>query len=237
MAVMAITASVTAAYFYPWPTEVAESDFVGKPLFETYESSSVRQIRIQRFNDDRGGLDRILLRRRGEKWVIPAKKDFIAGNVRQISLAANSLIESTVLQDVTDEQQAYLEYGVVDPDEFSNTPNRSALGTKIILQDRDMKEIASLIIGKPVKSDPKKLQHFVRIPGQPNVYVIEFNAAALKTDFRSWIDPNLFDVRDPTAINKVAVNNYKVDKDKIGIDQPQQIYRAQANSNRRKIES
>ena len=226
LAVVAIVTSAAAAYFYPWPVEVAESAIVGNPLFEPYDSSSVRQIRIVKFNDDRGGLDNILLRRKAEKWIIPAKKDFIASNSGQISLAASSLIESDVLQEVTDEQQAYLDYGVVDPDKHASTPNRSALGTKIILQDRDLKEIASLIVGTRVKDDSTQLQHFVRIPGQPTVYVINFDERALQTDFRSWIDPNLFELRDPAMVNKVAIRNYQVNNEQLGTAAPRYNYRA-----------
>ena len=224
---LAAVACLVAGYFYPWPIEVAQSAIVGNPLFESYDSSSVRQIRIMKFNDDRGGLDQILLRRKGEKWIVPSKKDFIASNARQISLAASSLIESTVLQEITDEQQAYLDYGVVDPDQHLNTPNRSALGTKIILQDRDLKEIASLIIGTRVKDDPTNLQHFVRIPGQPSVYVINFDEAALQTDFRNWIDPNLFELSDPALVNKINIENYKINPDQLGNEPPQRHYRAE----------
>lgn len=227
LAIFAALSSIVAAYFYPWPTDVVQSAIVGNPLFEPYDSSSVRQIRIMKFNDDRGGLDQILLRRKGEKWIVPAKKDFIASNAGQISLAASSLIESTVLEEVTDEQQAYLDYGVVDPDKYANTPNRSALGTKIILQDRDLKEIASLIIGTKVKDDPTNLQHFVRVPGQPTVYVIKFDERSLQTDFRSWIDPNLFELSDPAEVNKVVIEDYKIAPEQLATAAPQRNYRAE----------
>ena len=229
LAIVAAVTSIAAAYFYPWPTEVARSAILGNPLFEPYDSSSVRQIRIKKFNDDRSGVDQILVRRKGEKWIIPAKRDFIAGNVNQVSLAASSLIESTVLEEVTDEQQAHLKYGVVDPDDYLNTPNRSALGTKIILQDRDQKEIASLIIGTPVKDDPNNLQHFVRIPGQPTVYVIDFNAQALQTEFTRWTDMNLFELTNPDVINSLKIENYKIDPEKLGAASPQWNYRAETN--------
>ena len=175
MALVALIASGVAASFYPWPEPVVESEIVGKPLFEPYDTTAVRSIKISEFNEDRNALDRMVLRRSGEKWIIPENKNYIASNARQISAAANALNEVLVLDEKTDEQQAYLEYGVVDPDEYQKTPNRSALGAKIILEDRNGKSLASLIVGKALKDDPTKLKHFVRIPGQPNLYVIDFN--------------------------------------------------------------
>ena len=228
MALFAVLASGVAASFYPWPEPVVESEIVGKPLFESYDTTSVRSIRITKFNDDRNALDRMSLRRSGEKWIIPDHKNFIATNARQISAAASSLNEALVLDEKTDEQQAYLEYGVVDPDEYQNTPNRSALGKKIVLEDRNGKSLASLIVGARLKDDPSGLKHFVRIPGQPSVYVIDFNSLALSTDFRSWVDPNLFALSPQMPIEKILIENYKLDP-KIGLASVQLNYRATLN--------
>lgn len=225
MALIAMIASAVAASFYPWPEPVVESEIVGKPLFESYDTTAVRSIRITRFNDDLNGLDRMILRRSGEKWVVPERKKFIASNALQIAAAANSLNEVVVLDEKTDEQQAYLEYGVVDPDEYQNTPNRSALGTKIILDDRNGKSLASLIIGTPLKDDPRRLKHFVRIPGQPSVYVIDFNPLALSTDFKDWVDSNLFQLSNRMPVNEILIDDYRFDE-KSGPQSRRSIYRA-----------
>lgn len=225
MALFAVVASGVAASFYPWPEPVVESEVVGKPLFESYDTTAVRSIRITEFNADRNGLDRMVLRRSGEKWIIPDRKQFIASNARQISAAANSLNDAEVLDEKTDEQQAYLEYGVVDPDEYQSTPDRSALGKKIILEDRNGKPLASLIVGAMLKDDPSKLKHFVRIPGQPSVYVIDFNPLALSTDFRSWVDSNLFTLSPQVPIEKILIEDYRSDP-KLGAASVQPRYRA-----------
>ncbi len=228
MALIAVVASGVAASFYPWPEPVVESEVVGKPLFESYDTTAVRSIRITKFNPDRNGLDRMVLRRSGEKWIIPDRKNFIATNSRQIAATASSLNETLVLDEKTDEQQAYLEYSVVDPDEYQSTPNRSALGTKIILEDRNGKALASLIVGATLKDDPSQLKHFVRIPGQPSVYVIDFNPLALSTDFSSWVDSNLFELSPQMPIEKILVENYQLDP-KTGVSSIQLNYRATLN--------
>jgi hypothetical protein len=74
MGVLAAVVSAVAAFFYPWPEPVVENDMVDKPLFEEFDASSVRSISITKFDADRNQLDRMDLRRSGEKWLIPAKK-------------------------------------------------------------------------------------------------------------------------------------------------------------------
>jgi hypothetical protein len=226
MAIVAAIVSAVAAAFYPWPAPVVVSAIVGKPLFESYDTNSVRSIRISKYNDERNGLDRMTLRRSGEKWTIPDFKKFIATNTRQIAAAANSLIDREVLVETTDQQDTYSEYGVVDPNDYQNSTNRSGLGTKIILENRNGQELASLIVGKPLKDDPKGLKHFVRIPGQPNVYVIDFDRFALSTDFRSWVNSNLFRLRTNEKVEKILVENYRLDPKAISVAKPQPNYRA-----------
>ena len=226
MAIVAAVVSAIAAAFYPWPEPVVVSAFVGKPLFESYDTNSVRSIRISKYNDERNALDRMTLRRSGEKWTIPDYKKFIATNTRQISAAANSLIDREVLVETTDQQDSYSEYGVVDPSEYQNTTNRSGLGTKIILENRNGQELASLIVGKPLKDDPKRLKHFVRVPGQPNVYVIDFDRFALSTDFRSWVDSNLFKLRTNEKVKRILVENYRLNPKTISVAKPVPNYRA-----------
>lgn len=226
MAAFAALASIIAAYYYPWPEKVVVSAIVDTPLFESYDSSSVRSIRIVKFSAEKNGLDQILLRRSGEKWIVPSKKNFIATNAAQIAAAANSLIDRTVLEETTDEQQAYLEYGVVDPIEYQSNPNRSALGTKIILEDRNRRELASLIVGARPKSDRTGLKHYVRVPGQPSVYVIEFDRRALSTDFKSWVDPNLLQLSNQSPINRIQIENYRIAPESKDASKRQLNYRA-----------
>ncbi len=232
MGLMAAVTSAAAFYYYPWPVEVKQSARVGASLFEEYDSTAVRSIQITKFNDDSGSLDRIRLDRSGEKWVVPSKRKYIADNTPQITLTANSLGECIVLEETTDQQRDYLEYGVLDPADFSSTPNKSALGAKIVLEDRDRKELGSLIVGKPLKDGTK---HWVRIPGQPTVYVVEFNPRAINTDFKSWVDPNLFQLSNQMPTNKIVIENYKIDKTKLD-EKPKNDYRAVLKPGRGKLD-
>ncbi len=220
MGVLAGIISVVAAAFYPWPEPVVENDMVGKPLFEEYDASSVRSISITRYDTERNGLDRIELRRSGEKWLIPARKNFLATNVGQISLAINALNNCTVLENRSIDQQDHIEYGVVDPMQYEASTNRSSLGTKIVLEDRNKRELASLIVGSSVRSEAQQSaqKNFVRIPGQPSVYVVEIQPQALSTDFTDWVSPNLLQLRNDTKLSSVEVKNYRIEADKLSSD-------------------
>jgi len=52
-ALLAVVVSGVAAAFYPWPERVVESEMVGKPLFESYDTSAVFKIRILKFDPAR----------------------------------------------------------------------------------------------------------------------------------------------------------------------------------------
>ena len=221
MAIVAAATAALAGYFYPWPEIKQNNAMVGKDLFDEYKSTQVRGIQILQFNQDKGILERIDLRRKGDKWIIPAKDNYVVSNGTRISALISSLQDKEVLEFRSDEQQDYLQYGVLDPSDFANVKKLSALGTKVILTDRQKKEIASLIIGLPFKSNEGNQQRFVRVPGQPNVYMVNYPAAVLATEFSRWVDPNPLQLKiradaPGQQIERLSVDNYRIDfaKDK-----------------------
>ena len=216
MAIIAAVAAVVAATFYPWPEISQNNEMVGKSLFEAYKATQVRGIQIMQFNRERGFLERIELRRKGEKWIIPAKENFVVSNDARISALISSLQDKEVLEFRSDAQQDYLQYGVLDPADFANVKKRSALGTKVVLTDRSKKEIASLIVGLPFKNSTGDQQRFVRVPGQPNVYLVNYPATVLTTEFAGWATPNPLQLktgRDTPGqqIKALSVDNYRID--------------------------
>jgi hypothetical protein len=215
MGIVAAVVSAVAAFFYPWPEPVVENDMVDKPLFEEFDASSVRSISITKFDTDRNQLDRMDLRRSGERWLIPAKKNFLATQASQISRVINALSSCTVLENRSNNQQDHIEYGVVDPIEYESAANRSSLGTKIILEDRNKRELASLIVGSTVRTDSRQQapKNFVRIPGQPNVYVVEFDPGATTTEFTDWVSPNLLQLSENTPLDSIQILNYRMQKE------------------------
>ena len=220
LALLAVVTTGVAGYFYPWPEVEKVDDKVNQPVFAGFETSQVRSIEITRFNSDRQMLERILVSRKGEKWVLPNAANYNANNAAQIARAINSLVDRKVLELISDEQQDHLKNGVVDPDEFQAVESRGGLGQKITLKDRNGQSLASLIVGSPLENSQEQSLYCVRIAGQPQVYSVQFDIGALTTRFQDWVDPNLMRLRtqqfaDGQSLNSVSVNSYRFEPAKL----------------------
>jgi hypothetical protein len=147
----------------------------------------------------------------------PRQENFLATQASQISRVINALNNCTVLENRSNNQQDHIEYGVVDPLEFESTANRSSLGTKIVLEDRNKRELASLIVGSTVRTDSRQQapKNFVRIPGQPNVYVVEFDPTATTTKFTDWVSPNLLQLSESIPLHSIQILNYRLEQDQL----------------------
>ena len=213
LAIIAALVSGAAATFYPWPEAVVESDLVGNTLFEEYDASSVRAIRIEKFNEDKQIVERVVLERSGEKWIIPGMKKFVSTAPTSIALTTKALNELTVLEEVTKDQQEFITYGVVDPSDFKPGAVGNSVGSKLTLQDRKGRDIASLIVGATRKNDLQQgtKSHFVRVPGQPAIYRVDFDKDILKTGFTNWVDANLL-MLSGTLPGFITIDNYRIDK-------------------------
>ncbi|MFM7740627.1 MAG: hypothetical protein ACKO9H_14575, partial [Planctomycetota bacterium] len=120
LGLLALACAGIAAWYYPWPVEVQQSGKVGEWLFKEFPASQVRTIEVSRFNNDRQALERVMLQRKGERWVIPATADFNANNALQVARAIKSVQDRKVLQKISDNEQDHLKNGVIDPDKFQD---------------------------------------------------------------------------------------------------------------------
>ncbi len=217
MGIIAAVAAVSAAWVYPWPKVVTKNAQVNKPLFEDYDTSSVRGIEVVTYNEDKSQVDRLKLKRKGERWVIPQKSEFdVTGGDRVIDIT-KALNGRTVLEVTSDSQTDHVKFGVVDPTEANTAASRSSLGSRLELTDRNRKVIGSLIIGHAVKNKPDN--HYVRVTGKPTVYTIEFNKNMLSANFSKWTSPNLLGLPSSQSTKRLAssidVNKYRIaDQDK-----------------------
>ena len=212
MGILAAIAAVAAAWVYPWPKVVTKNAQVNKPLFEDYDTSSVRGIEVVSYNEDTSQVDRLRLKRKGERWVIPQKSEFdVTGGDRVINIT-KALNGRTVLEVTSDSQTDHVKFGVVDPADVNTAASRSSLGSRLELTDRNRKTIGSLIIGHAVKNKPDN--HYVRVTGKPTVYTIEFNDDILSADFSKWTSPNLLGLPSTKTSQRLAstidVNKYRI---------------------------
>lgn len=232
MGILAAAMIAGAIYYYPKTAEIIVDAKVNQNLFETYETNDVRSISITQFSNDSNRIEQFRLRRKGERWVIPNFGDFPATRIARIGEVAKSLLDRKVLSLATKDEQGHVEYGVVDPTESANSPNRSSLGMRIDLLDRNKGDIANLIIGKPVRgSNDGVPRYYVRVPGQPAVYELEIPKQIFKTRFQEWVDPNLLELPPPgsteVSISKVNVDQYRLDPEKIASSDRQSMYRCE----------
>ena len=196
LVIVAFATSSVAAYFYPWADAEVKSTTVGEPLFKDYEPTTVRRIRIERFDAKTGKLKTVVARRKGEQWLLPDKDNFVATNAGHIAQVTNSLLQREVLEETSTKEADHSTFGVIDPALYESTANKSALGVKITLEDAAKRPIANLIVGKPAEQsiNNRFQKRFVSVPGQPSVYMTEINPAALTTQFAAWIQPNMFEL-------------------------------------------
>jgi hypothetical protein len=220
LGLLAAASAGIAAWYYPWPVEIQQSGKVGEWLFKEFPASQVRTIEVSRFNNDRQALERVLLQRKGERWVIPATADFNANNALQVARAIKSVQDRKVLQKISDNEQDHLKNGVIDPDKFQNSELRSGLGRKITIKDRNGQILADLIVGFPLENSEQQSLFCVRVPGEPQVYSVQFDLEALSTRFQDWVDPNLLGFSSPQnpqgqVPTAVELDAYRIDMAKL----------------------
>ena len=220
LGLLAVACAGIAGWYYPWPVEVQQSGKVGEWLFKEFPASQVRTIEVSRFNNDRQALERVMLQRKGERWVIPATADFNANNAVQVARAIKSVQDRKVLQKISDNEQDHLKNGVIDPDKFQNAELRSGLGRKITLKDRNGQVLADLIVGFPLENSEQQSLFCVRVPGEPQVYSVQFDVESLSTRFQDWVDPNLLGLPSPQnpegqIPSSVELDAYRLDAAKL----------------------
>ena len=231
MGIIAAATAFGAFWFYPKPAEIIVDAKVNQNLFETYETSDVRSINIIQYSNETNRIEQFRLRRKGERWVIPNAGDFPATRIARIGEVAKSLLDRKVLSLATEDEQGHVEYGVVDPTESADSRNRSSLGMRIDLLDRNKGDVANLIIGNKVAgADDGVPRYYVRVPGQPAVYELEVPKGIFKTRFEDWVDPNLMELppskSEEVMVSEFAIDQYRLDPKKLADAERQPLYRS-----------
>lgn len=230
MGILAAAVVAGAVYYYPKPVEVVVDAKVGQNLFEPYETSDVRSIAITQYSSESNSLEQLRVQRKGETWVLPQSGDFEVTLIARVGEVAKSLLDREVLSLATNDEQGHVEFGVVDPIEANNTPNRSSLGLKVELKDGEKGNIANLIIGKPVPGDETGQKFYVRVPGQPAVYELQIPKTIYRTRFENWVDQNLMQLPPPNStavkVKNIQVENYSIAPESIADAKRVPVYRS-----------
>lgn len=211
LAIIAVTASV---YVSRSDQNATENKKIGENLFEQYAPEEITTIELIQVDQETKSPERLTLQKgRSNVWSIKEKFDYHAGNTSMITAIADSLLDRKIYATPSDEQSDWEEYGVVDPaSEQSQSPD--GYGTRLELKNYQDNTVASLIIGKQVQDNAS--QRFVRIPGQPLIYMIDYDTRLLSTEFAQWVDPNLMDLYFPgmravgNELTSIEIHNYRI---------------------------
>ena len=180
--------------FVSWPdSPTGETSIAaGKPLFPSFKDPlAAASVKIVSFDEAQGQVDTFEVRKDRESglWTIPSRKGYPADAVEQMKDAANALVGLQILDVQTSNPEDHVALGVVEPKLEVLEAGDIGVGRLVTFRDESQKDLASLIIGEPVKDEEGR--RYVRKPGQDPVYVVELDEAALSTKFQVWIENDL----------------------------------------------
>ncbi|MDY0165266.1 MAG: DUF4340 domain-containing protein [Thermoguttaceae bacterium] len=191
------------------PRATEETDVRGQSLFADFQPLDATSLEIFDFDEERATVRPFkVVQAPGKdgtvRWSIPSHDNYPADAQNQLADAASSMMGLTILDKVADSPGEHATYGVIEPDPARLRAGATGVGTKVILRDKDNKELVSLIIGRDVP-DRQNLR-YVRRVGEDPVYIVEVKTDKLSTKFEDWIEEDLlkistWDIREVRALD------------------------------------
>lgn len=210
LTIVAAALAATAFFTYPWITQIEPNAERGKPLFESdlMIPTNVGLLEIVRYDSAADRLQRFEVQKNSRgQWTIPSSDNYPADAQRQMTAVITSL-ENLVIEDViADAESLFADYEVLEPNASTLTPGQTGVGVLVAVKDSAGESIGSLIVGRADEDQPQL--RYVRRPGQPLIYVVEFDPSSLRTDFRDWINIDLLEI-DAVDIARVDVDDYQL---------------------------
>jgi len=172
-------------------------DMRGQPLYPEFtDPLKVTSLEIVEFDEDTATVRPFQVAQIDVKgkllWRIPSHDDYPADAKDQMASAAAGLMGLTILDQVSDDQGDQQIYGVVDPDPKVLKVGATGVGEKVVMKNKEGKDLLALIIGKEVP-DPSGLR-YVRKAGQDPIYIVAAKTDKLSTKFENWIERNLLNI-------------------------------------------
>jgi len=207
-----------AALGLAWTVDLAnrpsESDVggpiaVGKPLFEDFDALDVTELEIVEWNEETGTPRFFKVAQVNNVWSIPSHSNYPADAKDQLGKAAPSVMGLDVVKFESDSPGDFSEYGVVDPAGENLEPGTTGVGTRVVMKNKEGKELVALVIGKevPDRSD----LHFVRRAGEDPIYSVKVDPSKLSTKFQDWIEKDLLKL-STWDIKQIRVLDYSFDE-------------------------
>lgn len=209
LAVAAITVTL-AVVTYPWIQPAEPSQEINKPLFDPDKLTpdAVAALEIVRYEPENDRMFDFMVERNAKGiWTIPSSDGYPADASQQMKDAVTGLGALTIVDVIPDAESQFADYGVIEPERAAVEAGQRGVGVLLRLRDVNRDVVASAIIGNQDEDRPEL--RFVRKPGQPLIYVVEYDPSVLKTDFRDWIEKDLLQLNS-VDIAQVRVNDYQL---------------------------
>ena len=206
----ALLLMVVAILTAPRVPRQEEADPRGQLLFPRFDWKDVAQLDIVEFDEKTGQTSpfRIVKQTKEGKtvYVIPSHENYPTDNQDQLADVVVPLSSLKVLDVASTDMRDHAEFGVIDPEE--RKPGDKGVGTRIVVKDKDNKDLAALVIGKPVADQAN--QRYVRRVGEDPVYVVDARLDSVTTQFDKWIEKDLLKL-STWDIKKVLIRDHIVD--------------------------
>jgi hypothetical protein len=181
---------------------------VGELFFGDFvDPLEAASLEVVAFDEDTGTPQVFKVARHDGVWSIPSHENYPADAENRFAEAAAALIGLAKGSNRGDSPADHEVYGVIDPAGVG--PGAAGVGKRVTIESTDGRQLASLIIGEPLKDSEG--QHYVRVPGQDRVYLSAVDTEKFSTRFEDWIEKDLLQLQS-SAITGVAVRDYSIDE-------------------------
>jgi hypothetical protein len=207
-AVVALIALLSGRSLQTSPDE----DLRNQLLYPDFKNPrSATSLEIVKFDEKQGTIRPFKVAevsRKGKtRWSIPSHEDYPADAKDQVAAAATALMGLKVIEKVSDNEGDQQEYGVVDPDPKMLKLGATGVGDRVLMKDKDGKELLALIVGKEVPDRPGL--RYVRKIGESGIYIVEAKTDKLSNKFEDWIEPNLLQI-NTMDLKDLLVRDYAI---------------------------
>ncbi len=193
----------------PRPPAPLSEDEAGAFFASWKDPLAPTSLEVVEYDEDTGTVHPFKVAQVEGKWSIPSHSNYPTDAERQLAEAAATVYDLQKLSMVSNDKSTHEEYGVVDPDPATLKGGDKGVGKRVVLEDKQGKKLAQLIIGKEDKGQAGI--RFVRVPGQDAVYRAEIKPEKLTTKFENWIEKDLLKL-NTWDIKDIVLNNYSLDE-------------------------
>jgi hypothetical protein len=221
---VAFVGAAVASHFVNKPRSSSDFELVGKPFYETFDSTEqAKTLEVSAVDPETGTLKRFSVSEQDGLWRIPSHYNYPAEAASRLAETGSSVMGLNRQTLVGRQKDDYKRFGVIDPlgDDVFDDPE--AVGKRIQLKDGDDETLVDFIIGKeagetvlaetdrPFQNDaeaPKN--YYVRRADEQQTYSVPLKLD-LSTRFADWINPDLLQI-DPQNLVEIKINNYSIEE-------------------------